>query len=55
MCEVYALLTNSGPDLEVPCEELATPRGLLRAKTLLCLNRHGLDFASGFRNTQKAA
>jgi hypothetical protein len=37
-----ALLTNSGPDLEVPYEELATPRGLLRAITQL--QRTGILF-----------
>lgn len=37
-----ALLTASGPDLEVPYGELATPRGLLRAITQL--QRTGLLF-----------
>jgi hypothetical protein len=36
------LLTDSGPDLEVPYEELATPRGLLRAITQL--QRTGILF-----------
>lgn len=37
-----ALLAASGPDLEVPYDELATPRGLLRAITQL--QRTGLLF-----------
>jgi hypothetical protein len=37
-----ALLAASGPDLEVPYDELATPRGLLRALTQL--QRTGLLF-----------
>ena len=37
-----ALIKTSGPDLEVPYEELATPRGLLRAITQL--QRTGILF-----------